>query len=91
MAGSNRPGKRVDQENDGLVRSLMDEFLASTRNPVDSSIDRSSAARSNASPARKNIFGPAAKRPQRDLFWLLLVYLVGVGGLMVVAALFLLF
>jgi len=69
----------------------MDAFLASTRNPVDSGIDRSSAARSNASPARKNTFGPAANRPHRDLFWLLLVYLVGVGGLLVVAAWFLLF
>jgi hypothetical protein len=91
VAGSNRPENRVDQENGDLVRSLMDEFLISARNPVDSSIDRSSAARSNPSPARKDTFGSAAKHPPRDLFWLLLVYLVAVGGLMVGAAVFLLF
>ena len=36
MEESERPGKCADPKHDDLMKSLMDEFLASTRNPVGS-------------------------------------------------------
>ena len=78
----------AESETEPNVKSLMADFLASTRNPIganDLSSDRFEAPSTETRNSK-------VKRsdPERDLFWVLLVYLMASAGAIVAAAIYLL-
>jgi hypothetical protein len=90
VAKAEHPKGGAESKSEADVKSLMAEFLASTREPIGSSglfRDPFDASPSQASKRRASKM--EYSDPKRDLSWLLLVYLIAVTGAMVAVALFL--
>lgn len=83
VAKSSRPRSRAESSDDDLTRSLMEELLSSTRK----SIGASDLFRNTADPphVREDNFQPQANDTKKDLAWMLVLYLLGVIGSMIVA------
>ena len=91
MRDSKRPESRSDPKNDDLTKSLVAEFLASTREPIGSSRlfnDPFDAPPPQGSKSRGSKMEYPI--PRRDLSWVLLIYLIAVTGAIVAVALSLL-
>jgi hypothetical protein len=78
----------ADSKSQADVKSLMADFLASTRNPIGASGLFSDAFEARPTETRESRM--KRSRPGRDLFWVLLVYLLASAGAIVVAAVYLL-
>jgi hypothetical protein len=81
------PKGEAESKSEADVKSLMAEFLASTREPIGSSDlfrDPFDASPPHASKRRESKMD--ASDPRRDLSWLLLVYLIAVTGAIVAIA-----
>jgi hypothetical protein len=77
----------AESEGELDVKSLMADFLASTRNPIGAN-DLSSDP-FEASPTETRNSKVKRSDPERDLFWVLLVYLMASAGVIVAAAIYL--
>lgn len=78
----------ADSESEADVKSLMADFLASTRNPIGAN-DLSSDP-FEVPPTETRNSKVKRSHPGRDLFWVLLVYLMASAGAIVAAAIYLL-
>lgn len=82
---ANRPAKGADPNDDDLTRPLMEEFLSSTRKPVGASdLFKNTADLPNA---HEHSFDSERYDSKKDLAWILVLYLLGVIGSMIVAGL----
>ena len=83
VANSSRPANRADPSEDDLTRSLMEEYLSATRDPIGASdLFKSSADPPNI-PKNKRDYAPSDS--ENDLAWILILYLFGVIGSLFVA------
>jgi len=78
----------ADSKREADVKSLMAEFLASTRNPIGASGLFSDPF--EAPPTEAGNSKVKRSHPGRDLSWVLLVYLMASAGAIVAAAIYLL-
>jgi hypothetical protein len=87
VVSPNRPANRSDPTDDDLTQSLMEKLLASTRN----SISASDLFKNNDDSAsyRENRADHAPPDSQKDLAWILILYLMGVIGSLIVAGVWL--
>jgi hypothetical protein len=87
VVNSNRQAHRADPREDDLTRSLMEEYLSSTRDPIGASdLFKSSADPPNI---RENRPDHAPSELENDLAWILVLYLFGVIGSLIVAGVWL--
>ena len=76
--------REAEPESEPDVKSLMADFLASTRNPICSNGLFSDSF--DAQPTETRNSKLKRSDPERDLFWVLLVYLMASAGAIVAAA-----
>lgn len=88
MAKAEQLKGEAESESEPDVKSLMADFLASTRNPIGAN-DLSSDP-FEAPPTETHNSKVKRSDPERDLFWVLLVYLMASAGAIVAAAIYLL-
>jgi hypothetical protein len=87
VANFNRPAKCTDPNDDDLTRSLMEEFLSSTRKPIGASDLFKVKNTADLPNAHEHSFDSDRYDSKKDLAWMLVLYLLGVIGSMIVAGL----